>query len=64
MLPDLGNHAGFIIASYAISLVVIGGLIAWIRHDYRHQKSILAELEARGLRRRSTTKGSPTGTRA
>ncbi|PTW63496.1 heme exporter protein D [Breoghania corrubedonensis] len=65
MLPDLGNHAGFIIASYAVSLVVIATLIAWIRYDYARQKSVLAELEARGLRRRSAAqpprKGTPTG---
>ncbi|WP_321344165.1 heme exporter protein CcmD [Breoghania sp.] len=53
MLPDLGNHAGFIIASYAVSLVVIGGVIGWIVTDYTRQKSTLAELEARGIRRRS-----------
>ncbi|MDJ0931644.1 heme exporter protein CcmD [Breoghania sp.] len=56
MLPDLGNHPGFILASYAVSLVLIGGLIAWIRYDFRHQKSLLAELEARRLRRRSAAK--------
>lgn len=56
MLPDLGNHPGFIIAAYAVSLVVIGALITWIRHDFRHQKSVLADLEARGIRRRSASK--------
>lgn len=57
MLPDLGNHAGFIVASFAVSLAVVIGLIVWIRHDYARQKAILAELEARGLQRRSAGKG-------
>ena len=65
MLPDLGNHPGFIIASYVVSLIVIGGLIGWIRYDYGRQKSVLAELEARGLRRRSAAaKSDTTGSKA
>ncbi|WP_319774560.1 heme exporter protein CcmD [Breoghania sp.] len=58
MLPDLGNHAGFIIASYAITLAVIGGMIFWIVADYARQKSILADLDARGIRRRSANTDS------
>ena len=46
-------HAGFIIASYLVTLIVVVGLIVWIVLDGRLQKRRLAELEARGIRRRS-----------
>ncbi|PLX36627.1 MAG: heme exporter protein CcmD [Hyphomicrobiales bacterium] len=50
---ELGRHAGFIIASYGIALAVVIALIVWIRVDYGIQRRLLAELEARGMRRRS-----------
>jgi heme exporter protein D len=50
---DLGTHAGFILAAYAVAIVVIGVLIAWVLLDYRKQQRILADLEARGVTRRS-----------
>lgn len=50
---DLGPHAAFILAAYAAAVVVIGGLIAWVLLDYRAQTRKLAELEARGVTRRS-----------
>ena len=50
---DLGPHAAFILAAYAAAAVVIGGLIAWVLLDYRAQMHKLAELEARGVTRRS-----------
>jgi heme exporter protein D len=50
---DLGNHAGFIVASYAVAVIVIGGLITWVMADYRTQRRKLADLDRRGLRRRS-----------
>jgi heme exporter protein D len=50
---DLGNHWEFIVAAYCLAVLVIGGLIAWIATDYRAQLRMLADLEARGLRRRS-----------
>lgn len=52
-MMDLGPHSAFILASYAISLVVVLGAIGWIIVDYRRQKQILADLEARGVTRRS-----------
>lgn len=52
-MTGLGPHAVFIIASYAIVALVIAGLIAWIVVDGRTQARRLAELEARGVRRRS-----------
>jgi heme exporter protein D len=50
---DLGPHWAFIVWSYAIAIVVVSGLIAWVLVDYRTQQKTLADLEARGLRRRS-----------
>jgi heme exporter protein D len=50
---DLGPHAAFIIASYAIVTIVMVGLVAWLILDGRRQQRILDDLEARGVRRRS-----------
>ncbi len=50
---NLGPHADFILAAYAVAVVVIGGLIAWVVLDHRAQQRILADLEARGVTRRS-----------
>ncbi len=51
---DLGPHAAFIIASYAVVAVVMLGLIAWLLADGRRHQRALAALEARGVRRRSS----------
>jgi heme exporter protein D len=50
---ELGPHAGFIIAAYAVATAVIGALIVWVVADHRAQRRTLAELEARGSSRRS-----------
>jgi heme exporter protein D len=50
---SLGPHADFILAAYAITAVVIAGLIIWVVADHRAQTRALAELDARGVRRRS-----------
>jgi len=52
-VSSLGPHAGFILASYAAVIVVLGGLIAAILRDHRAQSRALADLEARGAGRRS-----------
>ncbi|MGZ8309484.1 MAG: heme exporter protein CcmD [Rhodoplanes sp.] len=49
----LGVHAYFIIASYGVAFAIIAGLIAWVAVDYRRQRCILADLERRGVTRRS-----------
>lgn len=49
----LGNHPGFILASYGLTVAVVAILFAWIVVDGRAQRRQLAELEARGVRRRS-----------
>jgi heme exporter protein D len=48
-----GAHAGFIIAAYAVTVVVLAGLLAWAVLDGRMQRRRIADLEARGIRRRS-----------
>jgi heme exporter protein D len=49
----LGAHAAFIIAAYGLALGVIAALIAWIVMDYARQRRTLADLERRGVVRRS-----------
>ena len=50
---DLGPHAPFIIASYAVVAIVMIGLVTWLIVDGRRQQRILDDLETRGVRRRS-----------
>jgi heme exporter protein D len=47
------NHMGFIVASYAAAVAVVGVLIAWVALDYRTQRLRLDALEMRGVTRRS-----------
>jgi heme exporter protein D len=47
------NHMGFIVAAYAVTVAIVGALIAWVMFDYRAQKRTLAELDKRGVTRRS-----------
>ena len=49
----LGPHAAFIVAAYAAALAVVIGLISWVIADHAAQRRLLAELEARGVTRRS-----------
>jgi heme exporter protein D len=53
MMPDLGPHAAFIIAAYVVTFVAISALALFITEDDRKQRRLLAELEARGIKRRS-----------
>ena len=50
---NLGPHADFIVAAYAIAVIVVACLIGWVIFDHRAQKRRLAELEASGITRRS-----------
>ena len=52
-MSELGNHAGFIIAAYLATAIVLAGLISWVLLDGRALRRQLADLEARGVRRRS-----------
>lgn len=50
------SHAGYIAAAYIVSAIVLVALAAWIILDGRAQRRRLADLEARGIRRRSATR--------
>ena len=50
---DAVNHIDFIVASYAAAAAIVGVLIAWVTLDYRAQRRRLADLEMRGVTRRS-----------
>ncbi|MCT4654198.1 MAG: heme exporter protein CcmD [Cohaesibacter sp.] len=52
----LGPYTGFIAASYGIVLLTVLVLILWIILDGKAQAKALAELEARGITRRSARK--------
>jgi heme exporter protein D len=56
---NLGPHADFIVAAYAVTMFIVAALIAWIVLDYSAQRRILGDLEQRGVTRRSqrTRKG-------
>lgn len=53
MVAFLGEHAGFIVAAYGVVALVLGAMIAVTMMDGARQKKALADLEARGIRRRS-----------
>jgi heme exporter protein D len=55
---DLGPHAAFIWAAYAIVAAALGLLGLWLVVDGRRQQQLVDDLEARGLRRRSRRNGS------
>lgn len=50
---DLGPHAVFIVWAYLGVFLMIFGLIGYVLGDARRVARRLAELEARGIRRRS-----------
>ncbi len=50
---SLGPYASFIVTSYALVAAMVLVLIVWIAIDYRRQKTLLRELEAAGVVRRS-----------
>ena len=52
-MPHLGPHAIFILAAYGVTFVAVGVLAAAILADDRKQRERLADLEKKGIRRRS-----------
>jgi heme exporter protein D len=55
----MGSHVAFIFASYAFTALIVGGLILRAVIDHRIQQQALAELESRGIGRRSGRPASP-----
>ncbi len=50
---DLGTHASFIWAAYAITALVIAALVLMLLADGQRQRSALKDLDSRGVKRRS-----------
>ena len=57
---NLGPHATFIIAAYAIAALVVIGLILWVEIDNRMQRQQLAKLKEQGASRRSEKTAAPS----
>ena len=57
---NLGPHADFIVAAYAVTAFVVAALVAWVVLDYSAQRRILGDLEER--RGRGVFDGSYTWT--
>lgn len=53
------SHAAYVAAAYGLSALVIVALVGWILADQRARRRELAELEARGVRRRSDRRAAP-----
>lgn len=49
----MSAHALYVTAAYAVSVIAVAGLVAWVFLDQRARLRELAALEASGLRRRS-----------
>ncbi len=47
------THFGFVAAAYGLSAIGMLGLAAWIMIDQRARRREIAELEAKGIKRRS-----------
>ena len=54
-MPDLGPHAIFILAAYGVTIIAVAALAFFIVEDDRKQRHLLADLERRGIRRRSAS---------
>jgi heme exporter protein D len=58
---NLGPHAAFIVIAYGLATLIVGALIVWIVVDHRQQARSLADLEARGVTRRSERTATLSG---
>ena len=58
MIEMLGPHAGFILAAYGVTIAIVLALVAWVLVDGRALRRQLADLETRGIRRRSARKAA------
>ncbi len=47
MMPDLGKYADTVLSSYAVSLLLIGGLIWWSLRAARKARTDLDDVEGR-----------------
>jgi heme exporter protein D len=51
------SHAAYVIASYAVAVAAVAGLVLWVVGDGRARQRELKALEAAGIRRRSAEGG-------
>ena len=49
----MSGHAGFVVAAYAASAIVIGAMILWVALGQCARKRELAALDEAGVKRRS-----------
>jgi heme exporter protein D len=59
-MPDLGPHAVYISAAYAVTFIAVAALVFFIVQDDRRQRQILADLERQGIRRRPAKSADKT----
>ncbi|MCB1548371.1 MAG: heme exporter protein CcmD [Hyphomicrobiaceae bacterium] len=57
---DLGPHTRFIVVAYVLAAAVLAALIVWLYADGRRLAARLKELDERGVKRRSATRGGQT----
>ena len=57
-MMDLGPHAAFILAAYVMAALVVIGLVVWVAADHQAQRRVLADLEAKGVKRRSRSEAA------
>jgi heme exporter protein D len=50
---NFGPYAFFILGAYGAFALIVLAMVAWVAIDHRRQARALAELEARGVTRRS-----------
>lgn len=51
------THIAYVSAAYAVAAIALAGLLVWVLLDQAGRKRDLAELEKRGIRRRSDGRG-------
>jgi heme exporter protein D len=56
---NLGPYATFILSAYGAATLIVIAMVAWVAIDHRRQARALADLEARGVTRRSEPRAQP-----
>ena len=60
MTMNLGPYATFILGAYGAAALIVTAMVAWVVIDHRRQARALADLEARGVTRRSEQRQGAT----
>ena len=56
---ELAHNEGYVLASYALTLIAMIVIIGWVLLDSRGRQRELKRLEETGIRRRSARTASP-----